>query len=63
MNLTALQSPSLNPIEHFWDELEWRLRAIPSRLTLVCYLTHVPLEEWSKNPIKTLLNLVDSLPR
>ena len=24
------QSPDLNPIEHFWDELEHRLRARPS---------------------------------
>ncbi|XP_058267614.1 uncharacterized protein arl15b isoform X2 [Hemibagrus wyckioides] len=25
------QSPDLNPIEHLWDELEWRLPARPSR--------------------------------
>ncbi|MCJ8736326.1 hypothetical protein PDJAM_G00258380 [Pangasius djambal] len=57
------QSPDLNPIEHLWDELERRLRARPSRPTSVCYLTNALLEEWSKIPINTLLNLVDSLPR
>lgn len=57
------QSPDLNPIEHLWDELERRLRARPSRPTSVCDLTNALLEEWSKIPINTLLNLVDSLPR
>ena len=57
------QSPDLNPIEHLWDELERRLRARPSRPTSVCDLTNALLEEWSKILIKTLLNLVESLPR
>uniref|UniRef100_A0A672YKD4 Tc1-like transposase DDE domain-containing protein n=1 Tax=Sphaeramia orbicularis TaxID=375764 RepID=A0A672YKD4_9TELE len=57
------QSPDLNPIEHLWDELERRLRARPSHPTSVCDLTNVFLEEWSKIPMNTLLNLVDSLPR
>ncbi len=57
------QSPDLNPIEHLWDELEWRLRARPSRPTSVCDLTNALLEEWSKTPINTLQNLVESLPR
>uniref|UniRef100_A0AAR2K7Y8 Tc1-like transposase DDE domain-containing protein n=1 Tax=Pygocentrus nattereri TaxID=42514 RepID=A0AAR2K7Y8_PYGNA len=57
------QSPDLNPIKHFWDELEGRLRARPSRSTSVSDLTNVLLEEWSIIPINTLLNLVESLPR
>ncbi|KAK3507703.1 hypothetical protein QTP70_034715 [Hemibagrus guttatus] len=57
------QSPDLNPIEHLWDELEWRLRARPSRPTSVPDLTNALLEERSKIPINTLLNLVESLPR
>ena len=57
------QSPDLNPIEHLWDELERRLRARPSRPTSVPDLTNARLEEWSKIPINTLLNLVESLPR
>ena len=32
------QSPDLNPKEHLWDELEWILRAWPSRPTSVCDL-------------------------
>ena len=55
------QSPDLNPIEHLWDELKWRLRARPSRPTSVSDLTF--LEDWSKIPINTLLNLVETLPR
>ena len=57
------QSPDLNLIEHLWDELEWRLRAGPSHPTSVCDLTNALLEEWSKIPINTVLNLVESLPR
>ena len=57
------QTPDLNPIEHLWDELEWRLRARPSRPTLVPDLSNALLEEWSNILIDTLLNLVDGLPR
>ncbi|MCJ8745688.1 hypothetical protein PDJAM_G00133110 [Pangasius djambal] len=57
------QSPDFNPIEHLWDELVRRLRARPSHPTSVPDLTNVLLEEWSKIPINTLLNLVESLPR
>ena len=57
------QSPDLNQKEHLWDELERRLRARPSRTTSVCDLTNTLLEEWLKNPINTLLNLVESLPK
>ena len=57
------QSPYLNPTEHLWDELERRLSAWPSRPKSVCDLTNALLEEWSKMPVNTLLNLVKSLPR
>ena len=57
------QSPDLSPIEHLWDELEQRLRARSSCPTSVCDLTNALLEEWSKIPINTLLNLVESLLR
>ena len=54
------QSPDLNPIEHLWDKLEWRLRARSSHPTSVPDLTNALLEEWSNIPIDTLLNLVAS---
>ncbi|KAK3509537.1 hypothetical protein QTP70_001254, partial [Hemibagrus guttatus] len=57
------QCPDLNPIQHLWDELERRLRARPSRPTSVPDLTNSLVEERSKIPINTLLNLVESLPR
>ena len=57
------QSLDLNPIEHCLDELERRLRARPSCPTSVCDLTNAFLEEWSKIPLNTLLNLVESHPR
>jgi len=55
--------PDLNPIEHLWDESERRLQARPSRPTSVSDLTNALLEEWSKIPMNTLLNLVESSPR
>lgn len=55
------QSPDLNPIENLWDELEQRLRARPSPKS-ASDLTNALLEEWSKIPLDTLLNLVDNLP-
>ena len=61
--MTGLQSPDLNPIEHLWDELEWRLRVRPSCPKSVPDLINALLEEWSNIPIDTLLNLVDSLSR
>ena len=57
------QSPDLNPIENLWDELDRRLRARSSCPTTKSDLTNALLEEWSKIPINTLLNLVESLPR
>lgn len=56
------QSPDLDPMEHIWEELERQLRARPSCPTSLCDLT-TALLHWSKLPINTPLNLVDSLHR
>ena len=58
-----VQSPDLNLIEYLWDELERRLRTRPSCPTSVCDLTNALLEHWSKIPLKTLLNFVESPPK
>lgn len=53
----AWRSPDLNLIKQLWGELERKLRARSSHLTSVSHLTNAPLEERSKIPINTLLNL------
>lgn len=40
-----------NPIEHFWDEIEPR----------ICVSCKIKLETWSTTPVKTLLNLIESM--
>lgn len=58
MNLTG---PDLNLIEHLWRELEQKLsQAFSSNIS---DLINALLEERSKIPINTLLNLVESLAR
>lgn len=59
MGVEELEVSRLNPIEHLWDKLEWRIRAKPSNPTLVFDPTNVLLEEWQKIPINTLQNLVE----
>ena len=44
------QSPDLNPIEHFWDELEHRLRASPNRPTSVPDLKQCSNIQWKASP-------------
>lgn len=60
---SAAGSPDLNPLDHLWEELEWRRQVRPSCLTSVSDFTNVLLGEWSKSPINPFLNLVESLPR
>jgi len=50
------QSPDLNPIEHLWDELEWRLYARLSHPTTVPDL-------WANNSHRNTQKLLESLPR
>ena len=59
----GVEELDLNPTEHLWDELEWRMQARPSPPTSVSDLTNTLLDEWAKIPTDTLQNLVESLPR
>ncbi|KAK3523295.1 hypothetical protein QTP86_029096 [Hemibagrus guttatus] len=54
------QSPDLNPIEHLWDELEWRLRARPSRPTSVSDLTNALLEERQDNSVDSTSSMKEN---
>ena len=52
-------SPDLNPIEHIWDLLDWRVRAIPPRS--VQELAGALVEEWGNISQQELSNLVQSV--
>uniref|UniRef100_A0AAZ3S8R8 Tc1-like transposase DDE domain-containing protein n=1 Tax=Oncorhynchus tshawytscha TaxID=74940 RepID=A0AAZ3S8R8_ONCTS len=55
------KSTDLNPIEHVWDLLDWRVRAIPPRN--VQELAGVLVEEWGNISQQELANLVQSMRR
>ena len=57
------QSPDLNAIEHFWDELEDRLQARPNRSTSVPDLTDALVAEGKQIPTVMFQHPVESLPR
>jgi hypothetical protein len=58
-----VKSPDLNPIEHAWDLLEWRVwaRAIPPRN--VWELAVAMVEEWGNISQQELANMVQSMRR
>ncbi len=47
------QSPDLNPIKHLWDEVEWKLRARPSRPKTVHDFTNAYWINGQKSPRNT----------
>ena len=57
------KGPDLNPIEHVWDLLDWRVRAraIPPRN--VWELAGALVEEWGNISQQELANLVQSMRR
>ncbi|GFW63872.1 transposable element Tcb1 transposase [Trichonephila clavipes] len=57
------QSPDPNPIEHFWDELERRLRSQPNRPFSLQELTSAVMDAWKAVPMVTYQKLVESLPK
>nr|KAF6369233.1 hypothetical protein mMyoMyo1_010611 [Myotis myotis] len=56
------QSPNLNPIEHFWDEVKRAIRQLvpqPSKLTELDSAIH---QAWCQIPRITFQHLVESMP-
>ncbi len=53
--------PNLNPIQHFWDELEHQLRAGAYRLTSLSHLANALVAEWEQNPAAGFLKCCGKL--
>ena len=53
------QSPDLNPIENFWNELERSLRARPYRPKSVPNLTNALVAKWKQVPTAMFQHLVE----
>ena len=52
-------SPDLNPIEHLWGSLKWKV----CKVSNICQLHDVVMEEWKSIPVATCEALVNSMPR
>ena len=57
------QSPDLNPIEHLWQMLKFRLAAYPTEPKGVEELWRRVEVEWEKIPKEDCLKLINSMPR
>ena len=54
-------SPNLNPIEHLWGILKRMLEVC--KVSNICQLRDVVMEEWKSIPVDTCEALVKSMPR
>ena len=54
-------SPDLNPIEHLWGILKWKVEV--SKVSKICQLRDVIMEEWKSIPVATCEALVNSMSR
>ena len=54
-------SPDLNPIEHLWGILKWKVELC--KTSNICQLRDVVMEEWKSIPVATCEVLVNSMPR
>ncbi|KAJ4432557.1 hypothetical protein ANN_21180 [Periplaneta americana] len=52
----------LNPIEHYWGELDRRLRSREMRRTFIVQLRGMLQEEWRRIPVDILQKVVESMP-
>jgi transposase len=67
MNVSVLpwpaKSPDLNPIEHIWDLLDRRVRAMAIPPRKIWELAGALVEEWGNISQQELTNLVQSMRR
>ena len=54
-------SPNLNPIEHLWGILKRKVEVC--KVSNICQLSDVVMEEWKSIPVVTCEALVNSTPR
>ena len=54
-------SPGLNPIEHLWGILKWKVEVC--KVSNICQLHDVVMEEWKCILVATCEALVNSMPR
>ena len=54
-------SPDLNPIEHLWRILKRKVEVC--KVSNICQLRDVVMEEWKSIPVATCEALVNSMPR
>ena len=54
-------SPDLNPIEHLWGILKWKMEVC--KVSNICQLCDVVMEEWERIPVATCEALVNFMPR
>lgn len=57
------KSPDLNPIEHVWDHIKWRLNSRPQIANSTQQLENWISEEWRQMSQEFINNLIDSMPR
>ena len=57
------KSPDLNPIEHVWNLLDWRVRATAIPPRNVRELAEALVEEWGNISQQELENMVQSMRR
>ena len=57
------QSPDLNPIENFWNEVDKKLRNLPNQPKNVEDLERKVKYAWHSIPLEYIQNLVESMPR
>ena len=56
-------SPDLNPIEHVWDQLQYRLSQRPNQPQTLDDLENALREEWNNLPQQNLETLIMSMQR